>query len=96
MAELARVIASPSLLPPGIEVTLMGQQEYKFSAPGMSRAVRVSTDPAYYEQHADSVELWSPGNPTFPSPEDAIDPPTGETLTEVLNLQPVAATSHAA
>lgn len=96
MAELARVIASPSLLPPGIAVTLMGQQEYKFSAPGMSRAVRVSTDPAYYEQHADSVELWSPGNPTFPAPEDAIDPPMGETLTEVLDLQPPVATSHAA
>src|SRR5271168_1771734 len=23
-------------------------------------------NPAYYEQHADDVELWSPGNPTFP------------------------------
>jgi hypothetical protein len=25
----------------------------------------IPTDADYYEQHADSVELWSPGNPLF-------------------------------
>jgi hypothetical protein len=77
-----RVIASP-LLPPGIEVTSMGKQEYGFIQPGMNKAVRVSTDPAYYEQHADSVELWSPGNPTFPVPEDAVGPLLGKSLAEI-------------
>ncbi len=96
LAELDRVIASPLLLPPGIAVAPMGDREYRFTAPGMSEAVRVSTDPAYYEQHADSVELWSPGNPTFPAPEDAVDPPLGKTLAEVLNLHRTAANSHAA
>ncbi len=96
LAELERVIASPPLLPPGIAVAPMGHREYRFTAPGMSEAVRVSTDPAYYEQHADSVELWSPGNPTFLVPEDAVDSPLGETLAEVLDQQSPAATSHAA
>ena len=31
-----------------------------------TRKVRISTNPVYYEQTADNVELWSPGNPTFP------------------------------
>ena len=84
MAELERVIAAPALLPPGIEVISMGHREYGFRQPGLVQAVRISTDPAYYEQNADSVELWSPGNPTFPVPEDAIDQPRGATLTEVL------------
>jgi hypothetical protein len=47
----------------------MGKREYRFRQPGLGREVRVSTDLAYYEQHADSVELWSPGNPTFPCEE---------------------------
>ena len=31
----------------------------------MSDKVRVTVDPGYYDQHSDSVELWSPGNPIF-------------------------------
>ena len=27
--------------------------------------VRLSSDPAHYEQDADTVELWSPGNPAL-------------------------------
>ena len=26
---------------------------------------RVTTDPAYYEEHADSLEFWSPGGVLF-------------------------------
>jgi hypothetical protein len=66
MEDLERVIASPPLLPPGLEVTLMGQREYSFREPGFRAAVRVTTDPVYYEQNADSLELWSPCNPTLP------------------------------
>jgi len=66
MDDLERVISHAALLPPGIEATAMGKREYRFRQPGLGREVRVSTDPVYYEQHADNVELWSPGNPTFP------------------------------
>lgn len=84
MDDLGRVISTASLLPPGLEAKPMSQGEYGFRQPGMAHAVRVSTDPLYYEQNADSVELWSPGNPTFPAPEDAVDQPLGATLTEIL------------
>ena len=84
MADLDRVISTPELLPPGIEVSHMSHREYSFLQPGLAKAVRVSTDPSYYEQHADSVELWSPGNPTFPAPEDAVDEASATTLAEVL------------
>lgn len=74
MDDLEQVIAKPTLLPPGIEAVPMGTREYAFRQPGLARQIRVSTDPAYYEQNADTVELWSPGNPTFPkldeSPQD--------------------------
>lgn len=88
MEDLERVIALPPLLPPGIEVAPMGEREYAFRQPGLAEAVRVTTDPTYYEPNADSVELWSPGNPLFPTPEDAVDAPLGTTLSEVLAWKP--------
>lgn len=71
MEDLDRIIRSPDLMPPGVEVRQLGKREYALQAPGMAAAVRVTTDPAYYEQHSGSVELWSPGNPLFQPPEFA-------------------------
>lgn len=67
MDELERVVRTASLLPPGLEIEAMGVREYKLRAPGMKDWVRITTNPEYYEQHADAMELWSPGNPTFPA-----------------------------
>ncbi len=69
MEDLDRVISCPALMPPGVEVQTMGRREYSLLAPGMPKRLRVTTDPAYYEQHTESVELWSPGNPLFKAPE---------------------------
>ena len=69
MEYLDRVIRSSGLMPPGTEVEPLGHREYGLRAPGMREALRVTTDPAYYEEHAESVELWSPGNPLFQAPE---------------------------
>jgi len=74
MEDLDRVISTAKLLPAGIEVRALGPREYAFNQPGLGREVRVSSDPAYYEQNADTIELWSPGNPTFP----AFEPGTTE------------------
>ena len=30
----------------------------------------MTTDPDYYEEHTESVEFWSPGNPLFNAPEN--------------------------
>ena len=35
----------------------------------MDEEMRVTTDSDYYEEHAESVELWSPGNPLFNAPD---------------------------
>ncbi len=69
MDDLELVVGRPALLPPGVEIEAMGLREFKLRAPGMKDWVRISTNPAYYEQHADAMELWSPGNPTFPAIE---------------------------
>ncbi len=88
MNDLDRVIASSDLLPTGTEIQPLRHREYGLRAPGMTEPVRVTTDPAYYEEHAESVELWSPGNPLFKPPESPL--PTGQlpsrTLKDILEL----------
>ena len=69
MEDLDRVIGMPGLMPPGTDVQPLASREYGLLAPGMRERLRVTTDPAYYEEHAESVELWSPGNPLFNAPE---------------------------
>ena len=69
MEDLDRVIGSPGLMPPGTDVQPLAPREYGLLAPGMRERLRVTTDPAYYEEHAESVEFWSPGNPLFNAPE---------------------------
>ena len=69
---------------------LFRSREYGLLAPGMRERVRVTTDPAYYEAHAGSVALWSPGHPLFTAPallgnDEADDaPPAGTTLKDLL------------
>ena len=86
--DLDRIIASPSLMPPGTEIEPLGHRGYGLRAPGMREALRVTTDPAYYEEHAESVELWSPGSPLFRPPElpgSGGELAPGATLREVLD-----------
>ena len=85
--DLDRVIRSPDLMPPGTEVRPLAPREYGLLAPGMRERLRVTTDPAWYEEHAESVELWSPGNPLFRAPEFVAvpdDPAEEETLKGIL------------
>ena len=54
----------------------------------MDEAVRVTTEPTYYEQHSESMELWSPGNDLFRPPEAVPNDqswPPGTTLAAVLD-----------
>ena len=87
MEDLDRVIGSPGLMPPGTDVQPLAPREYGLLAPGMKERLRVTTDPAWYEEHAESVELWSPGNPLFKAPEFVVtpeEPMEDETLRDVL------------
>ena len=84
MDDLELVIGKSALLPQGIEVEPMGPREFKLRAPGMKDWVRVSTNPVYYEQNADAMELWSPGNPAFPELTSMPDAPTVNRLSVLL------------
>ena len=68
MDDLDRVIGAENLMPQGTQVRPLGAREYALRAPGMTPELRVTTDPDYYEEHAESVEFWSPGNPLFNPP----------------------------
>ena len=93
MEDLDRVIAHKALLPSQLSITSMDKQEreYKFSEPGFAESVRVTTNPEFYEQHAESVELWSQGNPTFPYPSDIPLFVEAETPSEFTKLADVLA-----
>lgn len=86
MDDLDRVIRDPGLMLGDTKVEPLGHREYSLRAPGMEVPIRVTTDPEFYEEHSESVELWSPGNPFFngpdPSPHD--DLPEGVTLKDLL------------
>ena len=89
MEDLDRIISSPDLMPPGTDLHPLGRREYSLLAPGMPEHLRVTTDPSYYEEHAESVELWSPGNALFKAPEfvtsEEKELPEGGTLRAILD-----------
>jgi superfamily II DNA or RNA helicase len=66
LAALDRVVRSPGLLPPGVEVKHLGIGQYQLSMPGMKEPLRVTTSAEFFDEHAESTELWSPGSPLFP------------------------------
>lgn len=86
--DLDRIVTSESARPVGIHVNGMAQREYSYLAPGMSQPVRITTDPEFYQEHTESVELWSAGNPIFPTPEvvaDVHDLPHGCSVGKLLD-----------
>ena len=88
MEDLDRIIWSSDMMPPGTDVQPLGYREYGLLAPGMSERLRVTTDPEYFEEHAESLELWSPGNPLFTPPEFTTkvdEPPADKTLKDILD-----------
>ena len=86
MDDLDRVLRDPDLMPPDTQVQPLGTREYGLFAPSMQEPIRVTTDPEYYEENSESVELWSPGNPFFkvPEPIQDVDVPVGTTLKDLL------------
>ena len=88
MDDLDRVIGSLDLMPPGTDIQPLGHREYGLLAPGMRKALRVTTDPQYFEENADSVEFWSPGSPLFMPPEFVAQhdhAPSARSLKDVLD-----------
>lgn len=75
---LDEILRRPDLLPPGIEVRPLSPREYGYLAPGMEAEIRVTTDPRFFEENAESVELWSPGGAVFPDAEEVVGAVPGE------------------
>ncbi len=71
LADLDSLLQRPGLLPSGLTVNALQAGEYSYQAPGMNRPVRVTTRAEYYDEHGESVELWSPGSPVFPQPDES-------------------------
>ena len=80
LEDLQRLLTRSTLLPPGIEVTPSGPKDFAFTMPGMSRPIRVTTDPAFFDEHPESTELWSPGSPVFPEPDIVASPEEASTV----------------
>ena len=70
LPDLDMVLQRADLLPAGLLVKKLQNGEYSYQAPGMANPVRITTRPDYFDEHSDSLELWSPGSPFFPAPED--------------------------
>jgi hypothetical protein len=70
LVMLDAVLRRPDAMPPAVAVRGLGAREYGYLAPGMGCELRVTTNADFFEQHPDSLELWSPGAPLFPNPID--------------------------
>lgn len=69
---LNRLLDRPGLLPDGVEVRRVRANEVFWTEPGRPD-VAVTTDPAYFEDNPESLELWSPGSPAFPKKDAAVE-----------------------
>jgi superfamily II DNA or RNA helicase len=71
LGDLECVLARAELLADGAEARVLAPREFEYRMPGLARPVRVTADPEYFDEHPGSLELWSPGSPAFPSPDEA-------------------------
>jgi ERCC4-related helicase len=83
MDDLDRVMRNPSLMPPGVEVRQLDGRSYGLRLPGRTE-LRITTDPGFYDDHADALELWSPGSPVFPNAAELAGGEAGESVAEAL------------
>jgi hypothetical protein len=67
--DLDMVLQRADTLPAALVVKKLQDGEYAYKAPGMANPVRITTRPDYFDEHSDSLELWSPGSRSFPIPE---------------------------
>jgi hypothetical protein len=84
LGDLKLVLNEPALYPEQVESSKLGSHERRYRMQGLAGEVRVTTDPAYYEEHPDSVELWSPGGAVFPAVTEYGPVPAAKSISELL------------
>lgn len=72
LEDLGRLLDHQKLLPPGCEAQRANSKDVFWLQPGAPK-VAVTTDPEFFEEHADSLEFWTPGSPAFPHPREFVD-----------------------
>ena len=83
MEDLDRIATTANLMHPRkVEQVKTGQYNLK---PLGGRSVRITTDRGQFENHADSMEFWSPGSPAFPESPVEHDPPKHDALRQLLD-----------
>jgi ERCC4-related helicase len=80
--DLDRVISDPALMPAGTEVRRLDGRSYGLRLPGRAE-LRVTTDPSFYDDHADATELWSFGSPIFPDATELAGTEEGSSVQQV-------------
>lgn len=88
LADLGRLLDRPDLLPPGWSSGPAGPNDRLLRAPEQGEFVRVTADPEFFDQHAESCELFAPGSPVFPTPVAGATVPTRAEFEEVLAKGP--------
>ena len=71
-SDLSKVLKRTELLEPGTEVRPLGGKDFAYQLPGMPE-IRVTTDIRFFDENAESVELWTPGSPLFPYHNGSVD-----------------------
>lgn len=66
LTDLRFVLDRSVLLPRGSEAIHLNDKDYRLTDGNLPRAIRVTIDREFFEMHADSVEFWTPGSPSFP------------------------------
>lgn len=66
LADLARIIDDPILLPPGYQAAWLSAHEWTVTTDALQKPVRVTLDRDFYGKNFDSAEFWTPGSPAFP------------------------------
>ena len=66
LAFLHDILTRPEMLPPGHKAKTLGKKDFEYTSPDLPAPIRITTDAQFYEEHPESVELWSPGSPAFP------------------------------
>ena len=86
LPDLDLILHHPDALPPGITVKKLQNGEYAYQAPGMAIPVRITTRPDYFDEHSESLELWSPGSMVFPQPgaDAAQEEESAQSLSDLL------------
>jgi SNF2 family DNA or RNA helicase len=80
LGDLRDVLTHHEVFVPEATLEATGSSEFQYVTPGMKK-LRITISPEYYDNHAEDVELWSPGNPVFPDPPDVVDRATAASCT---------------